>query len=193
MTDGSGVDASERTRTARRSLPLVAALVALALLALTVWMLASRSTRDAAVTSGAPVSRQEPAIAFSVTAVDGTVVSSPSAKPTVLLFVTSQGCASCRAQAQALDKLARRASDRATLLGIEMDPSVSSSDLIQFGNDLGVHYPLASDRDGSLQARFGANALGTVVVLNAAGRVVYHAIDPTVEDMWSGLQRAEVD
>jgi peroxiredoxin len=194
VTDGSGgVEAVERARAARRPPRLAIALVAVVLTALSVWVLTGRSTRDAAVPAGVSPSRQEQAIAFSVAAVDGTVVSSPSGKPEVLLFLTSQGCSSCQAQAETLDQLARRAGGQATLLGIEMDPSVRTRDLIKFGNDLGgLHYPLASDSDGSLQRRFGANALGTVVILDAAGHGVYRAVDPTLEDMWSGLQRVGV-
>ncbi len=58
----------------------------------------------------------------------------------------------------------------------------------QFSQALGgLHYPLAIDRGGTLQHRFQADALSTVVILDAGGHVVWRSVDPTGAD---GLLRS---
>jgi hypothetical protein len=72
-----------------------------------------------------------------------------------------------------------------------MDPAVGRQDLDSFSQTLGgLHYPLAIDRGGILQQRFQAEALSTVVILNAAGHLVWRSVDPTGADLQAGLRQA---
>jgi peroxiredoxin len=130
--------------------------------------------------------------ALTVATADGSTFSAAAGRPTVLLFLSTQGCSDCAKQAKAVDQLAQQNARRVGVLGVEMDPAGSSEDLGSFSQRLGgLHYSLAIDTDSSLQRRFQALSLSTVVILDGAGRVVYRAVDPTPDALDSGLRLAD--
>jgi peroxiredoxin len=138
-----------------------------------------------------PGSAPAAAADFLMPTADGQQFSVPAGKPTILLFMTTQGCASCVTQARAIDQVARTDGGRVAVLGVEMDPTVGRGDLNTFSHDLGgLHYPLAIDHDSILQRRFQAAALSTVVILKTDGSVVYRAVDPSPAALDAGLRQA---
>lgn len=166
--------------------------VAAALGLAAVWSLGAGPSRSVRAGSSPAASPPPGSTAsFVVATTTGAGFAVPTGKPTILLFMTTQGCTDCATQAQALDQVAQTSSGSIAVLGLEVDPSVRRSDLDSFSRMLGgLHYPLAIDRRGILQQRFQAEALSTVVILNAAGHLVWRSVDPTSADLQAGLRHA---
>lgn len=120
----------------------------------------------------------------------GTVFVTPNGKPTMLLFMTTQGCSDCATQAQAIDRLAQQNGGKLEALGLEMDASTSRQDVDSFSQTLALHYPLAFDQGARLQRRFQADALSTVVILDGGGRPVFRGVDPSDDALQAALRRA---
>jgi cytochrome c biogenesis protein CcdA len=128
---------------------------------------------------------------FVVDTATGSRFTVPAGRPTILLFMTTRGCTDCAVQAQAIDREVQTSGGTFAALGVEMDPAVSRRDLDSFSQVLGgLHYPLAIDRGGSLQHRFQADALSTVIILDAGGHLVWRSVDPTGGDLQAGLRQA---
>ena len=71
-------------------------------------------------------------------------------------------------------------SGRSQLVGICVDPDLSTLDISKHAKEFGLKFPIALDRDGSLAARFGAKVTPEVFVLDDAGKVRYKGrIDDT--------------
>lgn len=180
--------APRASRRHRRDLLLAVPVIALALVGVTL-ISHSPSRGGAAPLATAPANSE--LTLNPVAAGGGPGVYIPTGKPTALLFLTSQGCASCETQASTLDKVATRTGDRAMLVGIEMDPTVNEADLKAFSQSLGgLHFPLAVDTGSDLQRRFHAETLGTVIVLDRQGRVVFRGVDPSATSVSAALRTA---
>lgn len=118
---------------------------------------------------------------FSVVTTGGASFAVPAGRPTVLFFMTTEGCASCAEEAGALEAVARRWGDRAAILAVEMVPGTPVEYVDAFAEFMGgLRYPFAVD-DGQLVRRFGARALDTTVVLDGQGREVFRDSVPTDE------------
>ncbi len=121
-----------------------------------------------------------PAHRFQLTTAAGAQVSVPS-RPTVLFFMTSEGCGECLEEAAVLDRLAKRWGDQVTVVGVEMVPGTPRKHLDTFSEFLGgLTFPLAVD-DGALLRRFAVQSLDTTVVLDAGGREVFRDAAPSTE------------
>lgn len=148
--------------------------------------------RDATSPSAAGPSPSSPAEAaaapvevsgegFSVATTDGGTFAVPAGRPTVLFFLTTEGCASCIEEGGALNAIAERWGDRAAILGVEMVPGTPTEYIDYFADFMGgLRYPIAID-DGQLVRRFGARTLDTTVVLDGHGREVFRDSVPTDE------------
>jgi thiol-disulfide isomerase/thioredoxin len=102
-------------------------------------------------------------------------------KPTVLFFMTSEGCGACLEEAAALNRLAPTWGDAVDVVGIEIVPGTPDSYLQAFSAAVGgVSFPLAVD-DGQLVDRFDVQALDTTVVLDRHGREVFRDTVPSDE------------
>lgn len=66
---------------------------------------------------------------------------SPAAtsRPTVYLFVTTKGCASCEQAAHDLEVLHSQIGDRVGMYAVELAPGISGNDLKGFAAALGLH------------------------------------------------------
>lgn len=118
---------------------------------------------------------------FSVATTDGGTFAVPAGRPTVLFFLTTEGCASCIEEGGALNAIAERWGDRAAILGVEMVPGTPTEYIEYFAEYMGgLRYPIAVD-DGQLVRRFGARTLDTTVVLDGQGREVFRDSVPTDE------------
>ncbi len=111
---------------------------------------------------------------------DGDTLTLPS-KPTVLFFMTSEGCGACMEEAAALNRLTPGWGDAVDVVGIEMVPDTPDSYLQAFSAAVGgLSFPLAVD-DGHLVDRFDVQALDTTVVLDRHGREVFRDTVPSDE------------
>ncbi len=104
-----------------------------------------------------------------------------ASKPTVLFFMTSEGCGACLEEAAALNRLAPTWGDAVDVVGVEMVPGTPDSYLQAFSAAVGdLSFPLAVD-DGQLVDRFDVQALDTTVVLDRHGREVFRDTVPSDE------------
>jgi thiol-disulfide isomerase/thioredoxin len=111
---------------------------------------------------------------------DGDTLTLPS-KPTVLFFMTSEGCGACMEEAAALNRLTPGWGDAVDVVGIEIVPGTPDSYLQAFSAAVGgLSFPLAVD-DGQLVDRFDVQALDTTVVLDRDGREVFRDTVPSDE------------
>jgi hypothetical protein len=137
--------------------------------------------------------RAHPAAVVTLRTTDGAVVRVPSARPSVLLFITL-GCADCAASAQSMTRAARslRAAgslrDRATFLAVDLDPDLPAAHLTEFLNSVGARgLPATINSDGTLLHKYHVTALSSVLIINPAGKVVYRAVNPTAKAITRAL------
>ena len=127
---------------------------------------------------------------------DGVVVRVPSARPSVLLFI-SLGCADCAASAQSMARaagVARAAGSlrgRATFLAVDLDPAVSASNVRDFLDSVGAKgLPATVNSDGTLLHKYHVAVLSSVLIIDPAGKVVYRAVNPSATAITRALSTA---
>jgi peroxiredoxin len=116
---------------------------------------------------------------FTATTIDGSAVSVPQSKPTVLFFMAAW-CAPVQ-EASALDRIERDLGGKVVVLSVDVDPSESVSDLKTFAEGIGARYDYVHDVTGELTAAYGVQAVDSTVVIDAAGRIVYRDTTSTDE------------
>lgn len=110
--------------------------------------------------------------------IDGSTVRVPGSKPSVLVFI-SIGCADCAAAAQTVAQAARTIGDKASFLGVDLDPGVPVQDLNGFlGSVNARNLPTVIDAKAALADKYQVTALSTVLVVDPAGEVTYRAVSP---------------
>jgi hypothetical protein len=124
---------------------------------------------------------------------DGAVVRVPSARPSVLLFI-SLGCADCAASAQSMTRAARVARaagslhGQATFLAVDLDPAVSASHVRDFLDSVGAKgLPVTLNSDGTLLRKYHVTVLSSVLIIDSAGKVVYRAVNPSANAITRAL------
>jgi cytochrome c biogenesis protein CcmG/thiol:disulfide interchange protein DsbE len=90
----------------------------------------------------------------------------------VVLDFWATWCGPCRAQAPIVDGIARRWSDHGvTVVGVDTD-APDQGDPGQFAVRHGLSYPIVHDVSGETSRAYGVEALPTLVVVSADGRIV---------------------
>jgi hypothetical protein len=128
--------------------------------------------------------------------IDGAVVRVPSARPSVLLFITV-GCEGCGASAQSTARVARIARvarvarsvpGRATFLAVDLDLFVSASNVRDFLDSVGAKgLPATINSDGMLLRKYRVTVLSSVLIIDPAGKVVYRAVNPSANAITTAL------
>jgi peroxiredoxin len=94
------------------------------------------------------------------------------ARGPVLLDFWATWCKPCVASVPALQSLYDRLRDDGfTVVGISVDGPRNFSKVRPFVTRMGITYPIAIDRDGSLQRFFQVTAVPTTILLDADGRI----------------------
>ncbi len=113
--------------------------------------------------------------------------------PTVLLF-TAQGCASCEADARALQDAAGGRSE-VRLVGVDIDGSDSAPSLAAYVQAIGLRsssFVWTIDGDNALVRRYGITSLSSTVFLDSSGQAKFINQGPqnaaTYSDQLRGLQ-----
>ncbi|MGH9286625.1 MAG: TlpA family protein disulfide reductase, partial [Acidimicrobiales bacterium] len=134
---------------------------------------ASGSKLEVAGSSGAAVGKAAPR--YSVTTLAGSTFTVPAGKPAAVWF-TADGCRSCIPKAKALDKIKGDAGDRIAILGVDINPTDTESDFRGWIKEVGdPRFDFAMDKNGALVLAWGVRETSTVVIVDAAGKVVYHS------------------
>ena len=127
---------------------------------------------------------------FAIAAIDGASVRVPSGKPGAVFFTTAT-CESCIPSSRALGTLKRRFGARADVLWVSINPSDTTSSVRAFQRAIGKQpYRVAIDTSGSLARIFRVTALGTAVVYDARGRVVFRGDEPQLPALKSAFAKA---
>jgi cytochrome oxidase Cu insertion factor (SCO1/SenC/PrrC family) len=189
MATSSARPAGARSRCSRSILIPAAAVLALfgALLAVAADRTphgsspASTSTAVAGSGSG-PASRS----ALTVRSITGATVRVPDGKPTVLFFFTG-ACSSCYIGAKNLASVLTDTGSRADVIAVGLDPTEPVDAIKQFLSAVGnPPFTLVRD-DGTLLRVFNVATLGTTIVLDAAGRLIFRGIDPAIDQIRRAL------
>lgn len=138
--------------------------------------------------AAAPAAGSPTGSAVSVKALDGSALTLPTGKPTVIYFFTAS-CGPCAAGvknvASGLSK-----SPGATAVAVDLDPNEPTDVLKQFMGSVG-NPPLTFVRDdGTLLKQFNVDALGLTVVLDPSGKEVYRGVDPSADQTAKALAAA---
>src|SRR5256885_942055 len=172
MSDGAAVRAGLRSPLVKRNaVPLVAVLVAAALIGLLVYGVAQRAdnrTLDEAVAKGQrPVA---PSLTLPLLGRPGArSLTSFRGKPVILNFWASW-CDPCRLEAPMLEKAQRRlAAAGGTVLGVTYRDA--SPDSEAFVHKFDLTYPSLRDVDGQLAKQYGTRALPETFVIDGSGHV----------------------
>jgi cytochrome c biogenesis protein CcmG, thiol:disulfide interchange protein DsbE len=160
------------TNVKRNAVPLVAVIVAAALVGLLVYGVAQRGenrTLDNAVSKGERPVAPDRALPM-LGATGEKSLASFKGKPVVLNFWASW-CDPCRAEAPLLERAQNRLSRAGgTVLGVTFRDGSSASQ--EFVRKFKLTYPSVRDVDGRLAKEYGTRALPETFVIDRGGRVV---------------------
>lgn len=142
-------------------------------------------------TAGQGAQVGEVASGFSVMTLAGSTFHFPTGKPTVIWF-TANGCRSCIPKAQALDRIKATAGDRLAVLGIDIAPGESPATFREWIQQVGSpHFEFAMDTGSKLTLAWGVKDTSTIVITDAAGKVVYNSLEAADEQTFrSALSKA---
>jgi peroxiredoxin len=119
---------------------------------------------------------------FQLTTLEGPPfrLSDQKGKPVILYFMAAW-CSSCVPEAQSLDQLHRHYADRGLqVVAIDVDTSDGPADLAQLRRAIPeARYLWALDTGGEVTLAYQVRELDTKVLIDQAGRVVYHGTLPT--------------
>jgi thiol-disulfide isomerase/thioredoxin len=111
----------------------------------------------------------------SVATLAGSTFVVPTGKPTALWF-TANGCTSCIPKAKALAKIKSDVGDRIAVLGVDMNPTDTEAIFRRWIGEVGnPPFEFAMDKGGQLAVAWGVRDTSTVVICDAAGKIVYHS------------------
>lgn len=88
-----------------------------------------------------------------------------------LVNVWNTGCAPCREEMPALQRLADRTAGKLRVIGVVTGDSRAAAD--SFGADTGVSYPNVDDPDQRVMAALGRIAIPLTVLVDGSGSVVH--------------------
>lgn len=90
----------------------------------------------------------------------------------VLLDFWASWCGPCRTSIPIINRVtAEFAGEPVTVLGVNVEPELSSAQLASAHRAFGAEFPSVCDRDGALEMSHGVNSLPTLVVIGPEGRV----------------------
>ncbi|GGO85120.1 hypothetical protein GCM10011584_04300 [Nocardioides phosphati] len=177
---------SSRSRLRRRCYAAPLALGALALLLSACGGL-TKDTSTAANSN--PPTAGTTASTFIAQKIGGGSLQLPGARPAVLLFFGVE-CGGCGPTATALAEVQADRSAVADFAAVDIVPGESIEDIKGFlSTNKATSLAFASDSDGSLFQRYGVTSLTTVVIVDAGGKVVYRAVEPSADTIRSELAK----
>lgn len=166
-------------------------LIAGAIVAAVVGVGACSAPTSPSSAAGAPAAQDANSTAASFTAhtLDGRKVTVPGSRPAVLFFFSVE-CGGCGPSAQALAEAQRSVRDKASFVAVDIAGYETVEDVQGFLTEYdATTLAYAIDTDAKWIRAFGVNQLSTAVVLNAAGKEVFRAVEPTAERVRAELAK----
>lgn len=128
--------------------------------------------------------------AFTARTTQGQQVPVPGSKPSVLFFFNIE-CGACGPATEVLAGVQRSLPAQATFVAVDIAPYETAEKIEDFlaGNQ-GSSLAYASDTDARLITAYRISQVSTAVVLDAAGREVFRAVEPSAEQLRAALATA---
>ncbi len=178
--------ADQPKRSKDRLFKWVAAAGAACLIGFVVFVIVRGSPHPATVGSAALEAQPPPLLqagttapTFSLPALQGSspvVLSSFRGKPVIVNFFASW-CHNCRAELEAVARVARATSGRLTVVGVDSNET-STTTAQQLLAAAGATYPVAADAQAKVASQYLVQALPVTYFLNGSGQVVGAALGP---------------
>lgn len=127
---------------------------------------------------------------FTASTVDGTQFPVPGSKPSVLLFFNIE-CGACGPATKVLAQVQQNSPANADYVAVDIAPQETAEEIKAFlhENDAST-LAFTSDLNARLITAYQINQVSTVVVLDAAGREVFRAVEPGAEQLRTALAAA---
>jgi len=127
---------------------------------------------------------------FAIATIAGGSMRVPSGRPGAV-FLTTATCESCIPSSKALDVLKRRFGARADVLWVSINPADTVASVRAFQRLVGhPAYSAALDSSGALARTFRVTVLGTAVVYDRRGRIVFRGDEPQLPALRSAFAKA---
>jgi cytochrome oxidase Cu insertion factor (SCO1/SenC/PrrC family) len=154
------------------------------------------SSPPATTSGGGGASEAADAAAYAaplrLTSIDGERISLPAGRPGMVMFSSSY-CTTCFVSVNFMTRYRAEAREPVDAAFISVDPGDSPDALADRRAGLGgTAFPFAIDTTGTLAARYGIAALGTVIVYDATGRIVARVVEPSLQELRAGFREAGV-
>lgn len=146
------------------------------------------SVRPPSTTSAAPTGTRAPA--FQVASLNAGAVRVPSARPTVVYFM-SAGCGSCISGEQQLAQVAAHLPASVLWLTLDVEPGYDTAKaVLSMAQGVGAYWPQAFASNAILQA-YHVNQLDMVAVIGKNGALLYDGPLPSTAQLDALIQQAE--
>lgn len=130
------------------------------------------------------------AAAVTASSAAGSTVAVPDGKPAVVYFF-APSCYSCIAGTRAVADAQAKAPEAADYVAVNVDPGQKAEEVRAFLDAAdGSALLRTTDTQGALATKFGVNALGTLIVLDADATPVYTGVDPPAGEITAAVKRA---
>jgi hypothetical protein len=118
---------------------------------------------------------------FSLATLSGSTFHFPTGKPTAVWF-TENGCTSCIPKAQALDRIKAGFGQRLAVVGVDIAPGETEATFRDWIKQVGnPRFDFAMDRGSKVTLAWGVKDTSTIVITDAAGKVVYNSLEAADE------------
>lgn len=138
-----------------------------------VWVFLSRMPADRVVQAGPPSSPKEGFIApdFTLDLLGGGEVTLSELRGSpVMINIWTTWCGPCREEMPAIEKVYRSYKELGlTVIGLNLTSQDSERDVSAFVQELGLTFPIALDRDGSVGKRYQLIGLPTTFFVDSQG------------------------
>lgn len=177
----------------RRTVLVVTAAVAI-VLALVFGLNAARlsntgSAAPPAAAKAGAAAQANAAGAFTAQTLGGARVNVPGSRPSVLFFYSVE-CGACGPGAQSLAHAQKAEGAKANFVAVNVNPGDTDGDISAFLRDnQAEQLALIRDSNARLLQQYQIHQLSTAIILNASGRIVYRAVDPTTAQIQSELAK----
>ncbi|MBN7324402.1 TlpA family protein disulfide reductase [Mycobacterium sp. 4D054] len=127
--------------------------------------------------------------AFTARTLQGVQVAVPGSRPSVLFFF-SVGCGGCGPATHTLAQVQQAVGTKANFVAVDIGPGETEQDITDFLTaNQATSLAYASDSNATLISAYQVTQLSTAVVLDASGKPVFRAVEPTADQIRAELAK----